>query len=292
MMPGTARPGRRFGATRPGRLASTPVRLDLSRSRPAVGWVVAGVVAVASVVAMVWLDVLYPPLPVMIPTTDMYEVHVDFDTFWHSAVALWQGNDIYTTPAKLTNLNPPLLTVLLAPFAWLDALTAYRVWVGLCVLMVLGSLLVVARELRLRPVPVGVRDGGGARVVAAARHARAGPDLPGAAGRAGRGLGGRAAGAPGARGRAVRDHGVAEALARAGAAALRGPAPVGAAAGGRGVGGGRVAGGGGGVRPEQRAGLAAHRVQLAGARHRRQRLAAGPRRAARGAAGPRAWWPG
>ena len=28
-----------------------------------------------------------------------------------------QGNDIYTTPAKLTNLNPPLLTVLLTPFA-------------------------------------------------------------------------------------------------------------------------------------------------------------------------------
>jgi len=96
------------------------VHLVLSRSRPTVGWVVAGVVAVASVLAMVWLDVLYPPLPVMIPTTDMYEVHVDFDTFWHSAVALWQGNDIYTTPAKLTNLNPPLLTVLLAPFAWLN----------------------------------------------------------------------------------------------------------------------------------------------------------------------------
>ena len=154
MMPVTARAGRRFRATRPGRLASTPVRLVSSRSRPAVGWVVAGVVAVASVLAMLWLDVLYPPLPVMIPTTDMYEVHVDFDTFWHSAVALWQGNDIYTTPAKLTNLNPPLLTVLLAPFAWLDALTAYRVWVVLSVLMVLGSLLVVARELRLRPVPV------------------------------------------------------------------------------------------------------------------------------------------
>ncbi len=103
---------------------------------------------------MVWLDVLYPPLPVMIPTADMYEVHVDFDTFWHSAVALVHGGDIYTTPAKLTNLNPPLLTVLLAPFAWLDALTAYRVWVVLCVLMVVGSLLLVARELRLRPVPV------------------------------------------------------------------------------------------------------------------------------------------
>ena len=136
------------------RLASTPVRLDLSRSRPAAGWVAAGVVAVASVIAMLWLDVVYPPLPVMIPTTDMYEVHVDFDTFWHSAVALLHGGDIYTTPAKLTNLNPPLLTVLLLPFAWLDALTAYRVWVVLCVVMVVGSLLLVARELRLRPVPV------------------------------------------------------------------------------------------------------------------------------------------
>jgi hypothetical protein len=111
---------------------------------------------VASVVAMVWLDVLYPPLPVMIPTSDMYEVHVDFDTFWQSAVALIHGGDIYVTPAKLTNLNPPLLTVLLAPFAWLDPLTAYRIWVALCLLMVFGSLLAVARELRLRPLPTGL----------------------------------------------------------------------------------------------------------------------------------------
>jgi arabinofuranan 3-O-arabinosyltransferase len=92
----------------------------------------------------------------MIPTTDMYEVHVDFDTFWHSAVALVHGGDIYATSAKLTNLTPPLLTVLLAPFAWLDALTAYRIWVTLCLLMVLGSLLLVARELRLRPAPTGL----------------------------------------------------------------------------------------------------------------------------------------
>ena len=48
----------------------------------------------------------------------MCELHVDFDTFWHSAVALTQGADIYDDAgAKLTNLNPPLLTVLLAPFA-------------------------------------------------------------------------------------------------------------------------------------------------------------------------------
>jgi arabinofuranan 3-O-arabinosyltransferase len=130
--------------------------LDLSRPRPAVAWAVAGVLVVASVVAMVWLDVLYPPLPVMIPTSDMYEVHVDFDTFWQSAVSLVHGGDIYVTPAKLTNLNPPLLTVLLVPFAWLDPLTAYRIWVGLCLVMVLGSLLLVARELRLRPLATGL----------------------------------------------------------------------------------------------------------------------------------------
>ena len=33
------------------------------------------------------------------------------------------GGDIYDTPAKLRNLNPPLLAALLAPFALLDALT-------------------------------------------------------------------------------------------------------------------------------------------------------------------------
>jgi hypothetical protein len=75
--------------------------------------VVAGVVAVASVLAMVWLDVLYPPLPVMIPTTDMYEVarrlrHVL--ALRRSAVA---GQRHLHDAAKLTNLNPPLLTVLL-----------------------------------------------------------------------------------------------------------------------------------------------------------------------------------
>lgn len=132
------------------------MRLDLSRPRPVVAWAAAGVVVVACVVAMVWLDVLFPPLPVMIPTNDMYEVHVDFDTFWQSAVALVHGGDIYVTPAKLTNLNPPLLAVLLAPFAWLDALTAYRIWVMLCLLMVFGSLLAVARELRLRALPTGL----------------------------------------------------------------------------------------------------------------------------------------
>lgn len=132
------------------------MRLSLLRTARARAWVLACAVALASVVAAVWLDVEFAPLPVMIPTADMYEVHVDFDTFWHSTVALMHHADIYATSAKLTNLNPPLLTVLLAPFAWLDALTAYRVWVVLCLVMVLGSLLLVARELRLGRGPLAL----------------------------------------------------------------------------------------------------------------------------------------
>jgi arabinofuranan 3-O-arabinosyltransferase len=115
-------------------------------------WVVAGLLIVASVVTAVVLHVRHPDaLVTLLPSTDMRELHVDFDTFWHSAVALTSGADIYHTPAKLTNLNPPLLAVLLVPFAWLDALTAYRVFASLTLLMVVAAVLAVARELRLRP---------------------------------------------------------------------------------------------------------------------------------------------
>jgi arabinofuranan 3-O-arabinosyltransferase len=88
-------------------------------------------------------------LVTLLPSPDMRELHVDFDTFRASAVALLNGGDIYDTPAKLRNLNPPLLTVLLAPSALLDALTAYRVFAVLTLLMVVGAALAVTRELRL-----------------------------------------------------------------------------------------------------------------------------------------------
>ncbi|MDT7698785.1 MAG: hypothetical protein QOJ30_1110 [Pseudonocardiales bacterium] len=88
-------------------------------------------------------------LVTLLPSTDMTELHVDFDTFWQSSVALLNGQDIYDTPAKLTNLNPPLLSVLLAPFAALDPLTAYRVFATLTLLLILAAVLVVVRELRL-----------------------------------------------------------------------------------------------------------------------------------------------
>ena len=217
----------------------------------------------------------------------MYEVHVDFDTFWHSAVALTQGGDIYTTPAKLTNLNPPLLTVLLTPFAALDAFTAYRVWVVLTLLMVVGSMLAVARELRLRPLYTA-----GAVLAVLASSPLHGtlvlgqiyPLL----------LVGLVAGwIAERRGRPV----LAAVLFGITVALKPSLAPVlllsRRSAGGRrcgrvGVGGGRVAGRGSPWRPVERAGVAAYRVQFAGARHRRQRLTAGSRRAVRPAAVARA----
>ncbi|MDN5747296.1 MAG: DUF2029 domain-containing protein [Pseudonocardia sp.] len=114
------------------------------------GRVAAAAAACAAVVVTVVLHIRYPDaLVTLLPLADMRDLHVDFDTFHHSAVALTRGTDIYETPAKLTNLNPPLLTVLLAPFAALDALTAYRVFLGVSVLLVVGSVLAVARELRL-----------------------------------------------------------------------------------------------------------------------------------------------
>jgi arabinofuranan 3-O-arabinosyltransferase len=101
----------------------------------------------------VLLHVRHPDaLVTMLPLPDMYDLHVDFDTFWHSAVALVHGAGgagIYETPAKLTNLNPPLLTVLMTPFAAFDSLTAYRIFAGLTIVMVVGAVLAVARELRL-----------------------------------------------------------------------------------------------------------------------------------------------
>jgi alpha-1,2-mannosyltransferase len=94
-----------------------------------------------------------PPLVALLPSPDMHELHPDFDTFRASAVALTHGGDIYDTPAKLRNLNPPVLAALLAPFALLDALPAYRLFVVLTLIMVVGAVVVVARELRLTAGP-------------------------------------------------------------------------------------------------------------------------------------------
>jgi arabinofuranan 3-O-arabinosyltransferase len=112
--------------------------------------VAAVLTVLACVATAVGLHAAHPDaLVTLLPSPDMQELHVDFDTFRASAVALVHGGDIYDTPAKLTNLNPPLLTVLFAPSALLDALLAYRLFAVLTLLLVLGAVLAVTRELRL-----------------------------------------------------------------------------------------------------------------------------------------------
>ncbi|WP_339124212.1 glycosyltransferase family 87 protein [Pseudonocardia sp. D17] len=127
----------------------TPAASPL-RGRIPLGRAVAAVLVLVALGTAIALTVIHPDVLLrLVPSPDMRELHPDFDTFWHSAVALLQGSDIYHTPAKLTNLNPPVLSVLLAPFALLEALTAYRLWALLTLLMIVAAVLAVARELRL-----------------------------------------------------------------------------------------------------------------------------------------------
>lgn len=90
-----------------------------------------------------------PPLLALLPNPIVPITHVDFDTFWRSAAALVEGTGIYDTDAKLHNLNPPILSLLLAPLGMLDSVLAYRIFVTLTVLMVAGSVFAAARELRI-----------------------------------------------------------------------------------------------------------------------------------------------
>jgi len=84
-----------------------------------------------------------------IMSTDM-RVHGDFDTFWRSARALLDRTDIYRTGAVNPNLDPPLLTFLIAPFGIVKPLSAYRLFTLITVALVVGSMVAVAAELRLR----------------------------------------------------------------------------------------------------------------------------------------------
>lgn len=110
----------------------------------------ARVVMAAALVTGVALFVFgNPPLLLLLPNPLVPITHVDFDTFWRSAHALVHGTGIYDTDAKLHNLNPPILSLLMAPLGMLDAVLAYRIFVTLTVLMVAGSVFAAARELRI-----------------------------------------------------------------------------------------------------------------------------------------------
>ena len=101
--------------------------------------------------AALWMDVRYLGGALGRISTDSMQVHVDFDSFWRSAQALLQGGDIYDTGARLVNLNPPVWTVLISPLGLMEAIDAYRLFVLLCVLIVLGYLAWTAEDLGLRP---------------------------------------------------------------------------------------------------------------------------------------------
>ena len=102
--------------------------------------------------ASVWMNARYLGGVLGRISTDSMSVHVDFDSFWRSARALLEGGDIYDAGARLVNLNPPVWTVLISPLGLLEAIDAYRLFVLLCVLVVLGYLAWTAEEIGLRPV--------------------------------------------------------------------------------------------------------------------------------------------
>ncbi len=98
-----------------------------------------------------WLQVGYLGAALGRISTGSMEVHVDFDSFWRSARAMLEGKDIYNTGVELVNLNPPVWTVLISPLGLLEPLTAYRVFVLISLVVVVGYLSWTVEELRLRP---------------------------------------------------------------------------------------------------------------------------------------------
>src|SRR5215211_3756186 len=77
--------------------------------------------------------------------------HVDFDSFWRSARAMLEGRNIYDTGVELVNLNPPLWTMLISPLGLLEPITAYRVFVLISLVVVVGYLTWTVEELLLGP---------------------------------------------------------------------------------------------------------------------------------------------
>jgi alpha-1,2-mannosyltransferase len=101
--------------------------------------------------ASLWMQIGYMGAALSRIATDSMEVHADFDSFWRSARAMLEGGDIYDTGVELVNLNPPVWTVLISPLGLLEPLTAYRVFVLVSLVVVIGYLAWTVEELRLRP---------------------------------------------------------------------------------------------------------------------------------------------
>jgi len=97
-----------------------------------------------------WLDVRFMGAILGRISTDAMNVHGDFDTFWRSARAFWEGEEVYATGADLENLNPPFWVLLISPFGLLEPLVAYRFFVLITLSTSVAYLAWVADELRLR----------------------------------------------------------------------------------------------------------------------------------------------
>lgn len=107
------------------------------------------VASVAAVAVTAWLLARYPGVLVSNVANSDPESHVDFETFYRSSVALLDRSDVYRTGSILPNLNPPLLALLLTPFAALPAVPAYWAFTAVSVLVMTVAVLLVCRELRL-----------------------------------------------------------------------------------------------------------------------------------------------
>jgi alpha-1,2-mannosyltransferase len=103
-----------------------------------------------TLVLALWLDVRFMGVALERISTDSMAIHADFDTFWRSAAALWEGRDVYDTGARLTNLNPPLWILLISPLGLLEPLVAYRVFVLITLVITVSYMAWMADELRLR----------------------------------------------------------------------------------------------------------------------------------------------
>jgi alpha-1,2-mannosyltransferase len=101
--------------------------------------------------ASLWMYIDYMGATLERISTRSMAFHVDFDSFWRSARAMLEGRSIYDTGVDLVNLNPPLWTVLISPLGLLEPTTAYRVFVLISLLIVVGYLAWTVEVLRLRP---------------------------------------------------------------------------------------------------------------------------------------------
>jgi alpha-1,2-mannosyltransferase len=125
--------------------------LGVRKSRGTAVWQAALISAgVWTLVLALLLDVRFIGVTLERISTNSMTIHGDFDTFWRSAAALWEGRDVYDTGARLTNLNPPFWILLVAPLGLLEPLVAYRVFVLITLVITVGYLAWMADELRLR----------------------------------------------------------------------------------------------------------------------------------------------